>query len=310
MIRRGLLCAYRPSCNFRYVALGFGILLFLLIISLLGVGLLRNTQEKGYGRLIHETVSDYSQIRVREQGTVRSLLFVDHEGKERCQSSINMAAPDTLQLQYSKSLFASMLFHYPQRRTLVVGLGGGGMVQYLNQNFPDMMVEAVEIDPVVVALAANYFGTVPGPKTIIHTQDAFAFFEENHGPYDAIYMDAFLRPPQDTALDEKVKRLKTEAFLERLKLYLAPGGLVAFNMIEQEEGTSHDLAAIRKVFAGTYLFQVPKSGNLAVIATTSDPPPDQAHLRAAASHLELESPSDLDFSRLLRNLREWPHHQH
>jgi spermidine synthase len=297
------------ASSFRYAPLGFGIFLFLLIIASLGVGLLSSTQEEGYGRLIHETTSDYSQIRVREQGTVRSLLFVDHEGKERCQSSIDLAATHKLQLKYSKSLFASMLFHYPQKRTLVVGLGGGGMVQYLNQNFPDMMVEAVEIDPVVVALAAKYFGTVPGPKTLIHTQDAFDFFEENHGRYDAIYMDAFLRPPLDTLPDEKVKRLKTEAFLERLKFYLVPGGLVAFNLIEQEEGTVHDLAAIQKVFAGTYIFQVPKSGNLAVIATTSDPPPDQEQLRAGATHLERISPSDLDFSTFLRNLREWPRHQ-
>lgn len=294
----------QKAASFSYVPLGFGIFLFLLIIAFLGVGLLRNTLEEGYGRLIHETVSEYSQIRVREKGTVRSLLFVDHEGEERCQSSIDLAAPGTSQLQYSKSLFASMLFRYPQKRTLVVGLGGGGMVRYLNQNIPAMTVEAVEIDPVVVALAARYFGTVPGPKTIIYTQDAFAFFEENHGLYDAIYMDAFLRPPQDAALDEKVKRLKTEAFLEKLKSYLVPDGLVAFNLIEHEEGTPHDLAAIRKVFAGTYLFHVPKSGNLAVIATTSDPPPEHHHLRANASRLQRETPADLDLSALLQNMRE------
>lgn len=181
------------------------------------------------------------------------------------------------------------------------------MVRYLNQNFPDMTVEAIEIDPVVVALAARYFGTVPGPKTIIHTKDAFVFFEQNHGRYDAIYMDAFLRPPQDTELDEKVKRLKTEVFLEKLKSHLEPDGLVAFNLIEHEDGTPDDLAAIRKVFAGTYLFQVPNSGNLAVIATTSEPPLDHHSLRANATRLEQAMPADLDFSAFLQNLRESPH---
>ncbi len=289
---------------FAYAPLAGGIILLLSSITFLGVLLLRNAPGGDYGRLIHETTSDFSQIRVREKGTVRSLLFVDHTGKERCQSSIDLAAPGTSQLQYSKSLFASMLFRYPQNRTLVVGLGGGGMVRYLNQNFPDMTVEAVEIDPVVVALAARYFGTIPGPKTVIHTQDAFAFFEEDHGRYDAIYMDAFLRPSQDAELDEKVKRLKTESFLEKLKSYLVPGGVVAFNLIKQEEATPHDLAAIREVFAGTYLFQVPNRGNLAVIATTSEPHLDHHSLRANASRLDREMPADLDFSAFLQNMRE------
>lgn len=297
----------QKSAWFIHTPLVCGILLLLSTIAFLGFLLLKNTSEGNHGRLIHETVSDYSQIRVREKGSVRSLLFVDHEGKERCQSSIDLAAPGTSQLQYSKSLFASMLFHYPQNRTLVVGLGGGGMVRYLNQNFPDMTVEAIEIDPVVVALAARYFGTVPGPKTIIHTQDAFVFFEQNHGRYDAIYMDAFLRPPQDTELDEKVKRLKTEVFLEKLKSHLDPDGLVAFNLIELEDGTPDDLAAIRKVFAGTYLFQVPNSGNLAVIATTSEPPLNHHSLRENATRLEQAMPADLDFSAFLQNLRESPH---
>ena len=35
------------------------------------------------------------------------------------------------------------------------------MVRFLNESFPDMMVEAVEIDPVVVQLAGEYFCTVP-----------------------------------------------------------------------------------------------------------------------------------------------------
>ena len=292
------------SARANYILLVVGVLLFLsniAYLSFVGVG---PPQGSKYGELIYETNSDYAHIRVREKGTVRSLHFVDRDGREQCQSSIDLAAPETNQLRYTRSLFSSMLFRYPQKRVLIVGLGGGGMVQYLNRNFPDMTVEAVEIDPVVVEVAAEYFQTVPGPTTVIHTADAFAFFNEDHGQYDAIYMDAFLRPPADASLEEKAKRLKTGAFLEELKSRLLPGGVVAFNLIEHEEGTPEDLAAIRSAFPGPFVFQVPQSGNLAVIATTGEPVPNQEELVAAAARLGSDAPADLDFADLLGNLRK------
>ena len=85
--------------------------------------------------------------------------------------------------------------------------------------------------------------------------------------------------------------------------------MVAFNLIERDEGSPHDLAAIRMVFPGTYLFSVPQSGNLVVIAATSYPLPDRKQLGAKAARLEPETPTDLNFSVLLQNLLEEPNHQ-
>ena len=257
-----------------------------------------------FGLLLHETRSEFSHIRVREKGGVRSLLFVDETGNEQRQSAIDLAAPGANQLGYTKSLFASLLYCHPQNRVLIVGLGGGGMVQFLNHAFPEMTVEAVEIDPVVVTIAAKYFRTVPGPKTVIHTRDAFAFFEEDRGGYDAIYMDAFLRPSEDSELTEKTTRLKTEAFLQTLQSHLNPGGVVAFNLIEWEEETPGDIASIRSIFPGTFLFSVPGSGNLVVIGTRESPGPDPDELRKRAAKLDEELVSaGLSFRSLADNLR-------
>ncbi len=256
-----------------------------------------------FGELLHETQSDYSHIRVREKDGVRSLLFVDEDGTEQRQSAVALAAPGKNQLGYTGSLFTSMLYRYPQERVLIVGLGGGGMVRYLNAAFPAMMVEAVEIDPVVVALAAEYFGTVPGPRTRLHTRDAFAFFREETGLYDAIYMDAFLRPAPDSGLEEKTIRLKTVAFLETVRSRLVPGGVVAFNLIESRAETADDLTAIGTVFPATALFNVPGSGNLVVIASYEVPAPDTAELIRRAKKLDAELAAGLSFEELAEKLR-------
>lgn len=257
-----------------------------------------------YGSILHETRSDFSHLRVREKGTVRSLLFVDEDGKEQCQSSLDLAAPGENQLGYTRSLFASLLFTHPQERVLIVGLGGGGMVRFLNHAFPGVTVEAVEIDPVVVRVASVYFGTVPGPKTVIHTMDAFVYFAQEQGGYDAIYMDAFLRPPADSGLDEKTSRLKTGEFLERLGNHLRPGGVVAFNLIESDPGTPDDIASIRRAFSSTFLFDVPGSRNLVVIASREAPGPGPDELRKRAVKLDEELSVGLSFRSLADNLRQ------
>jgi spermidine synthase len=256
-----------------------------------------------FGELLHETRSDYSHIRVREKEGVRSLLFVDEDGTEQRQSAIGMADPGKNQLGYTGSLFTSLLYRHPQDRVLIVGVGGGGMVRFLNESFPDMMVEAVEIDPVVVQLAATYFGTVPGPRTRLHTRDAFVFFREETGLYDAIYMDAFLRPAPDSGLEEKTTRLKTVEFLRTVRSRLVPGGVVAVNLIEAQPETADDLAAIRTVFPTTALFNVPESGNLVVIGSSEVPAPDAAELARRAAKLDAELAAELSFGELAGNLR-------
>ncbi len=259
--------------------------------------------ESRYGVLLHETRSDYSHIRVREKNGVRSLLFVDEDGTEQRQSALAPDRPGKNQLGYTGSLFTSMLYRYPQDRVLIVGLGGGGMLRFLNHSFPAMMVEAVEIDPVVVRVAAQYFGTVPGPRTRIHTRDAFAFFREGTDRYDAIYMDAFLRPASDSGLEETTDRLRTVAFLKTVRSRLEPGGVVAFNLIEVRPGTEDDLTAIRTVFPTTALFDVPGSGNLVVIASDETPAPDTAELLRRGRELDARLALELSFEALAAEMR-------
>lgn len=266
--------------------------LLVLLPLLLGVGIplawrqARPLAEVRYGLVLHETRSPFSHIRIREQGTVRSLLFVDEKGSEQCQSSLDLASPGVLRHAYARTLFASLLYRHPQERVLIVGLGGGGMVRFLEHAFPATEIEAVEIDPVVVRLAEDYFGTKPGPRTQLHTGDAFDFFTDSRGPYDAIYLDAFLRAPEDTGLEERTERLKTRDFLERMRDHLVPGGVVAFNLVEADARTPGDLETIRSVFPETALFSVPGTGNLVAISLRDGTLPGKTELLERAAVLE------------------------
>lgn len=279
------------------------ILLVLIAVTAGLTFLIPSGPESRFGEIIYETQSEFSQIRVREKGSVRSLLFVDPDGTEHCQSSVDVRAPAEHQLGYTKTMLSSFFFHYPQKRVLIVGLGGGGMVQFLNFSFPAMAVEAVEIDPVVVQIAAEYFYTRPGIQFRVHTEDAFEFFEREHRLYDVIYMDAFLQPAVDSGHEEKTQRLKTLEFLTKLQSHLVPDGLVAFNVIPARPATTPYLEAIAEAFPSTYTFDVPGTGNRIVIACKTEITLTRDEIRERAQQLDTTLGLDFSFEEISNSLK-------
>ncbi|MEM0897534.1 MAG: fused MFS/spermidine synthase, partial [Verrucomicrobiota bacterium] len=196
-----------------------------------------NRKFSDFGKIIHEVDSEYSRIRVRETDDgIRTLIFVDEDGRESRQSALDIHRPHELQLEYTKNIFASFLFQPRQGKVLIVGLGGGGMVRFLHHVSPETEIEAVEIDPVVVDVAGKFFGTGENDRLTIHVEDAFRFFgDASHGPYDVIYMDAFLKPTVNADAPQLAQRLKTADFLREIRARLEPDGILALNLIESDE---------------------------------------------------------------------------
>ncbi|MCG8599178.1 MAG: fused MFS/spermidine synthase [Verrucomicrobiales bacterium] len=258
------------------------------------------------GPLLHEETSDFSKIRVRGDEKKRHLLFVSDAGVEQLQSTIDLENPGDLQVAYTKTLFASLFFKNPQKRMLVIGLGGGGMIRFIDENFPDTTVEAVEIDPAVVRLAAEYFETKPKPGVVIHTEDAFEFLARSHEPFDAIYLDAFLRPSVDGDPEGKTARLKTEEFLATMRDQLSPDGILACNLILWRSTTSGDLASLRKVFPSVVEFRVPGTGNLVAIASRTKEKFTREELATRAAELESLYPDALPFAELVKAMKATP----
>ena len=250
--------------------------------------------------LVYSVKSEYSDIRVRDDRGVRSMYFLEPKLEVR-QSSMVLGNPGHLTSPYTRFMFSSMLRKYPQKRVLLVGLGGGSMVRFLNKHFPETSVEAVEIDPEVVKIASELFGVRSSKRTRIITEDAFLYLRRNVGLYDAIYMDAFLEPGADTDPRGIPQQLKTVDFLVSLRAKLAPGGVVAFNLSEHES-TEQDLRTIATAFPTTYVYRVPESQNRVVIATGETAPAPAKDLRAAGRLLDRGHRVGFSFEKMADSL--------
>lgn len=108
---------------------------------------------------------------------------------------------------------------------LLLGLGLGSIPELLEDYLAlDYEYVAVEIDPVIIEMAANY--SLPALRSPIEVNqaDAYAFLQVDHRKYDLICVDVF----QDATVPE---HLNGDDFLELLKDSLNPGGAIAYNRI-------------------------------------------------------------------------------
>ncbi len=220
-----------------------------------------------FGSIEHEEKSDYSHIRLRRKDNVRTMLFVRDGGREVGETQLNLDKPHDLLVPYTQFMFVSYLFRPQHERVLLVGMGGGAMVHFLKHHDPDVKLDAVEIDPAVVKIADEYFDIRSGDNVNVVTADGFEFLAKAEAKYDVIYMDAFLKPSDDTDDTGVPVRLKTLAFYKEMQERLVEDGLVVFN-INSHRSLREDLNTLREAFAQVYVFRVTGSDNLVVVGST------------------------------------------
>jgi spermidine synthase len=253
------------------------------------------------GPVEYEVKSEYSHIRVRQKGDVRTIVFVRDGGQEIGETKIDISKPHELLIPYTQTMFASFLVRPKQEKVLIVGLGGGAMVQFLKHHEPEVKVDAVEIDPAVVKIAAEYFDTKPSDNVRIFTQDGFEYFKATEDTYDVIYMDAFLKPSRGTDSTGVPLNLKTVEFYKSVQSKLNADGLVVFNL-NPSRTIRNDIATIRKAFPVTYNFRVAQSQNLVVVASISKRRMRNAELVPVARELDDRFEASFSFQRMLRLL--------
>jgi len=234
---------------------------------------------------VAEVKSKYSHIRVNDYGSLRQLYFVRDNGDEALESTIDLNYPQNLFLLYTQTMFASFFLNKEHTDTLLIGLGGGGMVHFLNHYFPHVKVDAVEIDSAIVEIAKKYFKLKDHPSTRIFTDDAANFILLPGKKYDVIYMDAFLKPTSDTDSTGVANKFKGQTFLQKLKTRLKQNGIVVFN-INNHEKMQDDIKTIKEEFEQVYFFQKNRAGNLIVIGSTNPNRVSQDKMKEIASVLD------------------------
>jgi spermidine synthase len=253
-------------------------------------------------RIVFDGSSPYSHLQVIDAGPTRTLVFVHDDGHRIVESRYRPDAPDLLDVAYTRVMFASYLFRREQRRCLIIGLGGGSMVRFLRRFFPDVAIDVVEIDPLVVEVAAKYFEVKPTERVRIITRDARDFILRSHELYDVIYLDAFLAESGGTDSTGVPLELRTLEFFGQVRQRLRPEGLVVSN-IHERPSTPSDIKTLGTGFPSVYVFPVPDTGNIIVVSSLSPRRVDRAELERRGRELDGHARYGFSFEGVAKMLR-------
>jgi hypothetical protein len=139
------------------------------------------------------------------------------------------ADPVALFLPYSQLMVASLALVSEPKRGLILGHGGGSLAKWLAHRWPEFELDVVEVDPVVVRMAEEYFSYHPPPRHHVHIRDARVFLNSTEVTYDFIWVDVFARHMIPF-------HLTTVEFFAELRAHLAPNGMLAVNLASSGEG--------------------------------------------------------------------------
>ncbi|KAF0209379.1 MAG: fused MFS/spermidine synthase [Actinomycetota bacterium] len=260
--------------------LGFRSTSVVLAISLLGAlasfGMLLNVQQPATTNASGEQIlfradTQYHQITVTESKNIRRLHF-----DRSTQSAIDLRDGYTSVIGYPNYLHLALTVKPDAKRVLVLGLGGGAITKRMWRDYPDMRIDSVEIDPVVVDVAKRYFGLPEDERLTTTVADARRYIQSTPETYDIIIVDAYYA-------DSLPFHLTTSEFFSELKGRLAPDGVIAYNVISAVGGEKSDLfRSMYRTASGVYdhlwVFPIGIGGddsvnanrNIIVLATDAD----------------------------------------
>ncbi len=233
-----------------------------------------------------------------DSGNQRALYFVGERDINVVETLIDLQQPHVLQHPHSRAVMAGFLYRPNVSSCLMVGLGGGALVRFINHSFPEVRLEVVEIDPAVVTVARDFFGVSAGPQTRIFVEDGRDYLARTGERYDLILIDAHLYPSDRTDSTGHPLSLKTERFYRSIHERLNPGGVVMFNVIAGPDARGY-LDSIRRAFAESDVYRPKQTGNVLVFAAPRAPLAGEAELRIRAREFDRRGGYGFSFERLL-----------
>ena len=101
---------------------------------------------------IHKEKSLYRNIIVKEKNGRRCLVFAIKRG-DRNQTCMDLSDPKKLVFPYVRMTLGGLLLNGEPQDVLMIGLGGGSIPTALEELYPDIRIDIVEIDEAVVRVA-------------------------------------------------------------------------------------------------------------------------------------------------------------
>jgi spermidine synthase len=188
-------------------------------------------------KTLYEGDSIYNHITIRQAGSNRCMIFGRH--RDQRQTCISLSR-----------------------------LGGGYIPTVFRLHLPHVRLQSVEVDPLVVRLAKDYFQFRSAAGHALSITDGRQYLRRNPDKFDQIWIDAFNS-------DYIPAHMTTREFLELCRSRLTRNGVVVQNVHNSNQLFDAQVTTFRSVFSHVYVFEGTSSSNSIIIAAQEPlyPPP-------------------------------------
>lgn len=212
---------------------------------------------------IIKTQTQHGPVWINRQQDILQLKF----DKLAIQSEINIRKPHQLRMKNLQYLMGILLFIEPPSNVLLLGVGGGSLIQFLRHHMPQTHITGVEYDAELLQIAQNHL-LLPGADQNINYQviDAREYLAHCQQSYDLIIVDIFDK-------FESPKWLLQNDFINQLKSLLSPRGAVGYNLLfKNENSLKRFYKQMREKYARqTLLMETEEYQNILIYAFNSKP---------------------------------------
>lgn len=199
------------------------------------------TGESPYGR--------YKVVDAKYNGRAARVLYGN---RNTPQSGAALDGEPDLLFDYNQR-FLEMIMSCQPKKLLVIGGGAFMLPIAAFHRFPEMSIDVVEIDPLLVTLSRDFFDLPDDPRMSVHVGDGANFVAQTKERYDMIILDAFsgFTIPHHLIENEAITQYKHR---------LTKDGVIAMNFISEYKPNrgrlAHELiSSFGAVFSQLSLYQ-------------------------------------------------------
>ena len=201
--------------------------------------------------VVFEKDTLYHKILVHDDSVnnIRTLILDNN-----FHSAMDLNNPERIVYEYTKFFHLGLLFVDEPNNVLFIGGGGFSAPKKFLVDYPEMIINVVEIDQEVVNVGSEFFAVPEDERLKISTNDGRIFLRNTNEKYNIIVLDAYDKSYVPF-------HLMTREFNELVYDRLTEDGVFISNIITSIEGNSADLflaeiKTMKSVFPNVYIYPV------------------------------------------------------
>lgn len=219
------------------------------------------------GNVLYEKETPYSHLEVVDSNGIRTLYL-----NGMPHSAMYLDGSSNLVFIYTRYFALGFGLKEDIKEVLFVGGGGFSGPKKFLQDYPEVRVDVVELDPDVIYVAKRFFNVKNDPRLTIYNEDGRNYLSRTTKKYDLIILDAYSKTYVPF-------HLMTHEFFDTVHERLNAQGVFVSNLITSLVGDTSSLfwaeyKTVAQIFPSLYIFPTSDYGvgllqNVILVASTN-----------------------------------------